>query len=244
MMMQEASATVVQPAAPVQPAQPPQRTVTVYSDGRFIARAGGPQDAAAVYRAAEAKRDVLGDQMNRLTERREELANRLRTRAEEGTDKAGLEKQISELDLRISDLEKQIAQADQEVAQAAGIPGAIVPDPPPPPRTGPPEEFFVLSGIFIVVVLMPVAVGYARRLWKRAAMVVAPVPRELMERFARIEQAVDAIAMEVERQGEGQRFLTKLFSENGARALGQGAAQPVEVGAKPSASRIPSPSDT
>lgn len=33
------------------------------------------------------------------------------------------------------------------------------------------------------------------------------------ERLARIEQAVDAIAVEVERISEGQRFTTKLLSE-------------------------------
>lgn len=33
------------------------------------------------------------------------------------------------------------------------------------------------------------------------------------DRLARIEQAVDAIALEVERISEGQRFTTKLLSE-------------------------------
>jgi len=36
------------------------------------------------------------------------------------------------------------------------------------------------------------------------------------ERLARIEQAVDAIAIEVERISEGQRFTTKLLSERTA----------------------------
>ncbi|MGH9420612.1 MAG: hypothetical protein ACRD3J_11605 [Thermoanaerobaculia bacterium] len=36
-------------------------------------------------------------------------------------------------------------------------------------------------------------------------------------RLARIEQSIDAIALEVERISEGQRFTTKLLSEN-ARA--------------------------
>jgi len=37
------------------------------------------------------------------------------------------------------------------------------------------------------------------------------------ERFARLEQAVDAIALEVERISEGQRFTTKLLSEQARR---------------------------
>jgi hypothetical protein len=38
---------------------------------------------------------------------------------------------------------------------------------------------------------------------------------EMNERMARIEQAVEAISMEVERIGEGQRFTTRLLAERG-----------------------------
>jgi hypothetical protein len=40
----------------------------------------------------------------------------------------------------------------------------------------------------------------------------------LDQRLERIEQAVDAIAVEVERLAEGQRFATRLLSEGNARA--------------------------
>jgi hypothetical protein len=43
-------------------------------------------------------------------------------------------------------------------------------------------------------------------------------------RLARIEQSVDAIALEVERISEGQRFTTKLLSEN-ARAYQKPASR-------------------
>ena len=52
-------------------------------------------------------------------------------------------------------------------------------------------------------------------------------PRELTDRLTRLEQSVDAVAIEVERIGEGQRFLTRLFTERGTpRASGEGAAEP------------------
>ncbi|MGQ0642706.1 MAG: hypothetical protein ACT4P6_18335 [Gemmatimonadaceae bacterium] len=41
---------------------------------------------------------------------------------------------------------------------------------------------------------------------------------ELMERIERMELAVDAIAVQVERIAEGQRFTTKLLSDRGAEA--------------------------
>ncbi|HVZ78899.1 MAG TPA: hypothetical protein VG818_13035 [Gemmatimonadaceae bacterium] len=41
------------------------------------------------------------------------------------------------------------------------------------------------------------------------------VSAETEQRIARIEQAVDAIAIEVERIAEGQRFTTRLLAERG-----------------------------
>jgi hypothetical protein len=41
----------------------------------------------------------------------------------------------------------------------------------------------------------------------------ARIPTEVTSRLERIEQAVDAVALEVERISEGQRFTTKLLSE-------------------------------
>jgi hypothetical protein len=39
------------------------------------------------------------------------------------------------------------------------------------------------------------------------------LPAEIMQRFERMEQSLDAIAVEVERISEGQRFTTKLLSD-------------------------------
>jgi len=48
------------------------------------------------------------------------------------------------------------------------------------------------------------------------------------ERLARMEQAMESIALEVERIGEGQRFVTKLMSERAQPMFGHVAvpAQP------------------
>jgi len=47
----------------------------------------------------------------------------------------------------------------------------------------------------------------------------------------RLEQAVDAIAIEIERVSEGQRYVTRLLTEGAASALpvGQRAADPVRL---------------
>ena len=82
------------------------------------------------------------------------------------------------------------------------------------------ESGEVLAGgiVFTIFVLAPLAVGASRMMWKRAA--AAPVrsmlPPETAGRLERIEQAVESIAIEVERVSEGQRFVTKLMSEGKA----------------------------
>ena len=77
-----------------------------------------------------------------------------------------------------------------------------------------------MGTVFMLVVLMPLAIAYARLLWKRATRIErAPVVLEspqTQQRMERVEQAVDAIAIEVERVAEGQRFVTKLMSEGRA----------------------------
>lgn len=48
------------------------------------------------------------------------------------------------------------------------------------------------------------------------------------ERLARVEQAVEAIAIEIERVSEGQRYVTKLLNER-AQPMIEGVPVPVQV---------------
>jgi hypothetical protein len=172
------------------------------------------QDPTAMLKAAEAARRELGNQLDNLQDRRNNLSERLQDPMVKGADKTGLETRISEIDARISTVDKQIAAADAEVAKAAGVPGAYV-EPPPFQNNGPPQEVFLLTGIFFVVVLLPISLAFARRIWRRGVATVSALPQEVMERLTRLDQAVDAIAVEVERIGEGQRFMTRLFANKG-----------------------------
>ena len=70
----------------------------------------------------------------------------------------------------------------------------------------------------------------APRIWRRGESEIPAQAGELNDRLTHIEQSVDAVAMEVERIGEGQRFITRVFTEKGtSQAPGQGAAEPIEV---------------
>jgi len=217
---------------PPMPPYAPQEVVTPPAPGQpAIVLKQGASLPAAVYRALTEQRRELGRQLENLEDKRRSLMNQLQEeQAPTGVAKAGIEARIVELDKRIADVDKQIQASDKAVADQAGIAGSIPPPPPPRERNGPPEEVFVLGGMFIVVVLFPLTIAYARRLWKRGSGAVAAFPQEITDRFNRLDQAMDSIAIEVERIGEGQRFVTRVMSENG-RSLNAGAAQPVGLGA-------------
>lgn len=110
-----------------------------------------------------------------------------------------------------------------------------VPDiqlPPMPPDVFIPHEAVVLvqSFFFTVAVIIlgyPIIRALTRRFLDRPA--VAPqISADVTSRLDRIEQAVDAIAIEVERVSEAQRFQTRLMTE--ARALPAAGAPDVSAG--------------
>jgi len=176
---------------------------------------------SAAYEAARAARRELESQLDNLKSERFSIANRLRDTgpgAPTGADLKGLETRLSTLDARIAAMDKQIELADAAVAKAAAIPGAVVQQPPPIQR-GPPEEAFVLGFLFLFVVALPLTLAFARRIWRRSAAQLVIKPQELYERFTRLEQSLDSIAIEVERVGENQRFLTRMQSQVQDRAL-------------------------
>jgi prefoldin subunit 5 len=186
----------------------------------------------AVYKAFNAARKELGNQLDQLEEKRNSLQGELREgNLPAGISRAGVETRIGEIDKQIADIDKAIAAADKNVVTAAAVPGAVLPERPQNTRNGPPEGVFIVSSLFIVVVLLPISIAIAKRIWRRGAAAVTAFPQELTERLDRLDQSVDSIAIEVERIGEGQRFVTRVMSESG-RALGAGAALPIETPAR------------
>jgi hypothetical protein len=224
---------VAQEPQPAQLPQPDQPTAPGTPAGPFVfVPPMKSSDPVAVLRAARAQRDELRDQLENLEERREELVGELR--GAESASRAGIERRIAEIDQRISQVEQQLAAADLNVARATAIPGAVIPKPPPlPERRDPVEAVGMVAGLLTVFVLFPLTIAYARRIWRRGALAVAELPRVLADRLTRLDQAVDAIAIEVERISEGQRFLTKVMTDgSAAHAIGTGPAQPIEIEAR------------
>jgi hypothetical protein len=227
------------PSAPPAPPAPPSPDAPVLAPLPRITSTGSPE---AVYNALKAQRQELGRQLESLEERRGELSQRLQQGDVNVADRVGIEQRIRETDQRIAEVDKQIAASERDVAQAAGVPGAVVEPPPPPVDNDPPEAFIAVPIVLTLFVLFPLTLAYTRRIWRRGSAVIASLPAELSERLTRLEQAVDTIAIETERISEGQRFLSKLFADTGARGAlnpGAGAQQPVEVKASDPVRRWP-----
>ena len=92
-----------------------------------------------------------------------------------------------------------------------------------------------IDGVWVPIVLfstMPViAIGYplARAYAKKIERgnETPRVPSDVSARLERMEQAIDSIAVEVERISEGQRFTTKLLAERSGAPVGGDVSPPV-----------------
>ena len=90
------------------------------------------------------------------------------------------------------------------------------------PDQGPPQNAIILTAIILFFVALtligfPIARAAARRMDRKAAG--PQLPNDLLPRLERIEQAVDGVALEMERVAEAQRFSARLLSERLPEAL-------------------------
>ena len=111
----------------------------------------------------------------------------------------------------------------------------------------PPEAIPIVNSFFLTIAVVALGIPIIRALtkrWERGAQRPLPPSPEITTRLERIEQAVDTIAIEVERISEGQRFVTRIMAERAAPAgasdgpaaqvrqplaLGAGAMEPIVV---------------
>ena len=171
---------------------------------------------SAIYEGLNNQKDVLQGQLRELAAQRNNLVDQLAEANATnltGPAKTGVEQRIAAVDKRIADIDQQIAAVDAQVSTAAAVPGAVVEHIQVRNNNDIPDEAFVLMGLFIMVVLLPLSIAFARRIWKKSVTVVSSLPADLMARIQRIEATVESSGLEIERIGEGQRFVTKLLSE-------------------------------
>lgn len=106
-------------------------------------------------------------------------------------------------------------EAGRVTVIAPAAPGIATTQPPWVPADVPPRAADVaVSGMIMlaaIIIGFPIARALARRIDRTGLRPNVPV--EVTSQLAQLNQAVEAIAVEVERISEGQRFTTRLLSE-------------------------------
>ena len=196
--------------------------------------AGAPASPALVYQATRNQVRVIQDQLNDARNTRNDITGELTNDRTVGADRTGLEARLKTVDARIADLDKQLSGAQAQQATAAGVPGALI-DPNSQPRDHsiPPDAAAGVFAAFLFAISFPLVVAYARRIWRRSAKVTVVLPPEVALRMQAMEEAIESVAIEVERIGEGQRFMTQALTDT-PRGIGAGAAEPIMVRARES----------
>ena len=177
--------------------------------------------------ALKAQREELSTQLKSVDSRRSKLINQLKQTGDQTAIK-GLEDRLALLDKRQLQLESDLAETGQ---QLSSVPAGLV------ASAGSSVIFaglgsgqvVAISIVSVIFVFAPLAIGFARTLWKRSSQPALPPAAltETAQRLERLEGAVDTIAIEIERISEGQRFVTKLLSEGQhVPSLGSGQRSP------------------
>lgn len=73
--------------------------------------------------------------------------------------------------------------------------------------------------VLAIVLGVPLVFAHIRRMTRRDTQPVVSASPDTDRRLERIEHAIDAMAVEVERISEGQRFVTQLLSERAHERL-------------------------
>ena len=207
----------------VAPAPAAAGTPSATIGGTQVPLEGLPRNAQEV-EGLRARREILRDQLERATNRREELAGQLGGEGERVLTpeaRAGVQQRLNLLDERILQIERDQTTTERLLSNA---PPAVLAQTVEQPRNQGPmisedDAAGMAFGTFSLGVALTLFAGWMRRRFRRrragaARGETSPAYAALTTdpRIERLTQAVDAIAEEVERIGEGQRFVTNLLA--------------------------------
>lgn len=181
------------------------------------------------------RRSALSTQLNSAQDRRDDVANQLRDDNLSSAERPGLEDRLRVLDDRLAELEREIATNSSQLANAP----ARSANSSSSRETGWKNIFDGVNPnlitIFSFSLLMPFAVQLARRLFapnrRRDTRQQLAESAAMSQRMEKMESALDAVAIEIERVGESQRFLTQALADPQAHKRGaiESAVAPREL---------------
>jgi hypothetical protein len=186
-------------------------SVTVYTDAGKTQVLQVPSSHDEMM-ALTARRDQLSEQLESVTDRRNDLIEQMRTAPNPAM--PGLQAQLGALDSRILQLEHDLATTGQEIAAASPELVAMAGESPHEDTNGSFEDGMG-AGVATTFGVMSVLFFFLYRWLRKSSRKRQPALASAdSERLQRLEQGMDAVAVEIERISEGQRFVTKLLSES------------------------------
>jgi hypothetical protein len=197
------------PQTPQAPSPPPAGVPRV-----VIAPGGEAQLPMLQAQAAGYNRQLAGLRVQRTAR------DRLARDAGGASERAQIDANRTNLDVQIAQAQADLDAARAQIASLEDVPlsrvtqsGQVIVPPPRPRSAVDPEMVIGMSFALLMTIALPMSIAFARRLWRAKPQPLSPKLDEIAPRLDRLEHAVDAVAIEVERISEGQRFVTKLLAE-------------------------------
>ena len=165
-----------------------------------------------VRQAQQAAQEELRDAQQEVRDAQQELrdAQQQLREARTADQRGSAEQAIFGAQQELREAQAELRQAE---AQLRSTPMVHTTQPPPFPQPRiPGEAVDIAIGFFVTCAVIIVGWPISRALGRRFERNVPPpaLQGDVTQQLQRIEQAVDAIAIEVERISESQRFLTKV----------------------------------
>jgi hypothetical protein len=161
-----------------------------------------------------AQRRKISDQLTSVTERRNSITQQLKTVPDEA--RSGLQARLEVLDARAVQLESDLGAVGRSIAAASPDLISMAYQPLEEGGKSGGEDFaagMAAAGVPIFLVMAGVYF-FSRRRWRKQTRRNAPaLPSVDSDRLQRLEHGMEAMAIEIERISEGQRFVTKLLSD-------------------------------
>jgi hypothetical protein len=205
-----------QDQAPPAPALAPPPQVYITRTGADVAALplALPKTSAEV-EALQTRKQELTEELANVSARRHELSEEIRV-APDGASRTGLEARLRLMDQRILQLETDIGTTSKQLSSTPAEVLAIAQSDNPPPDNDGSFGEGLAAGLVPLLSLLAIVTLWRRYKRRRRGGIATSkenLVAESNQRLERLEHGMEAIAIEIERVSEGQRFVTRLLSE-------------------------------
>jgi hypothetical protein len=194
-----------------------------------------PSDPAALMQILQDQQVAYTVQLSDATRKLNEAAKQYE-RAE-GAQKEAVSAQLTEFESRVAITQQRLSNVNERIAQVQRDAAISTMGNRAPTGVAVADDQSRVLGVrrndfeggLMILIVFPIVVAITRWIWRRSP---TRGPNKVLEdtpQFTRLEQAVEAIAIEVERIGEAQRFSAKLLAERPVEARAEPPSQPARA---------------